>query len=354
MNTPFTGISSASGIFNAADLQTKEFPPIQWTVPDVLPEGLTILAGKPKVGKFWLALDIAFAVAGGGAVLGRECDPGAVLYLALEDNERRLQRRLKLLEPCETWPAELEFKTNAQRLDQGEIKHLEDWIKTRDNPRLIIVDTLALVRPCGRANDSVHTSDYAALRGLHRLASDTGIAVLVIHHLRKIESDDPLDAVSGSTGLTGAADTTLVLNNRQADGGCILYGRGRDLEEFETGLDFDTEACRWNDVGDPIEAFASETRAAILDAVHAGCQTPAKVRDHTGLDHELVKKTMQRMEGSELKKTGRGIYAASHDPLSPVSPCPRSDANGDKGTEGTLPRKANGPDPDALDPEAWR
>ena len=142
MNTPFTGISSASGIFNAADLQTKEFPPIQWTVPDVLPEGLTILAGKPKVGKFWLALDIAFAVAGGGAVLGRECDPGAVLYLALEDNERRLQRRLKLLEPCETWPAELEFKTNAQRLDQGEIKHLEDWIKTRDNPRPTLVQTV--------------------------------------------------------------------------------------------------------------------------------------------------------------------------------------------------------------------
>ncbi len=353
MNEPFRSIPSQPGIFNAADLQTKEFPPIQWTVPDVLPEGLTILAGKPKVGKSLLALDIAFAVAGGEAVLDRECQHGAVLYMALEDNERRLQRRMKLLKPDQTWPAALEFKTNAQRLDQGEIERLENWIKTRDNPRLIIVDTLALVRPHARANDSAHMSDYAALKGLHQLASETGIAVLVIHHLRKLESDDPLDAVSGSTGLTGAADTLLILNNRHADGGCILYGRGQDLEEFETGLEFDTETCRWHDVGNPIEAFASETRAAILKAVHAGCETPAEVRDHTGLDHDLVKKTMQRMARTDdLKKEKRGTYAIPQDTLSPVSLCPRSDANGDTGTGGTPPSRTNGMDPNAMDPNA--
>ncbi|MCH8167158.1 MAG: AAA family ATPase [Proteobacteria bacterium] len=82
MNDSFSNVESLSGTFNAADLQGMKFPPINWVVPDILPEGLTIFAGKPKVGKSWLALDMALAVAGGGSVLGRECLPGPVLYLA--------------------------------------------------------------------------------------------------------------------------------------------------------------------------------------------------------------------------------------------------------------------------------
>ena len=117
MNDSFTNVESLSGIFNAAELQGMEFPPINWVVPGVLPEGLTILAGKPKLGKSWLALDMALAVAGGGAVLGRECEPGPVLYLALEDNQRRLQRRLNRIEPHLSWPADLELNTRWPRLD---------------------------------------------------------------------------------------------------------------------------------------------------------------------------------------------------------------------------------------------
>ena len=126
---PLKGAASLPpGIFSAADLQHREFPPIKWIVPDVLPEGLTLLAGKPKLGKSWLALDMALAVAGGGSVLGRECDPGAVLYLALEDNQRRLQRRLQRLEPHFDWPAGLEFQTQWPRLDAGGEKNIRAWL----------------------------------------------------------------------------------------------------------------------------------------------------------------------------------------------------------------------------------
>ena len=325
----FPNVGSQSGIFTAADLQGVEFPPINWVVPGVLPEGLSILAGKPKLGKSWLALDIALAVAGGGSVLGRECDPGPVLYLALEDNQRRLQRRLNHIEPHLSWPADLELNTRWPRLDQGGLKAIEQWLKTRDGAKLVIVDTLAVVRPAGKATDSLHSTDYAALRGLHQLASNTSIAIIVIHHLRKADADDPFDQVSGSTGLTGAADTTLILTRRESDGGCILYGRGRDLEEFEIGLEFDAPTCRWRDLGDPVEAFASDTRSAIFEAIRAGHNTPAKIRDFTNLDHELVKKTLQRMARSgDLKKESRGAYAAPIDPLSPVSPCPLDEEKG--------------------------
>jgi RecA-family ATPase len=258
---PLTGAAPLPrGTFSAAELQRMEFPPIRWIVPDVLPEGLTILGGKPKLGKSWLALDMALAVATGGNVLGRECEPGPVLYLALEDNHRRLQRRLQRLQPRFDWPTVLELGTRWPRLDAGGEKQLRAWIAAREGARLAILDTLATIRPAARAADSAHASDYAALHGLHQIASDTGVAVLVIHHLRKADADDPFDSVSGSTGLTGAADSTLILTRREGDGGCILYGRGRDLEEFEIAMEFDKATCRWRDLGDAMPVACDDER----------------------------------------------------------------------------------------------
>ena len=316
----FANVASESGIFSAADLQGMKFPPIAWVVPGILPEGLTILAGKPKLGKSWLALDMALAVAGGGSVLGRECDPGPALYLGLEDNQRRLQRRLNRIEPHLEWPANLELNTRWPRLDQGGLKAVGQWIKTRDGAKLVIVDTLAVVRPQGKAHDTLHTNDYAALRGLHQLASDTGVAIMVVHHLRKADSDDPFDSVSGSTGLTGAADTTLILTRREGEGGCVLYGRGRDLEDFETGLEFDTFACRWRDLGDPVEAFAGDTRQAIFAAIRAGHTVAGNIVSETGLEQDNVYQTLGRMVRSgDLIKEKRGLYSIKSDPLTPLS-----------------------------------
>ena len=335
MNDSFTNVESLSGIFNAAELQGMEFPPINWVVPGVLPEGLTILAGKPKLGKSWLALDMALAVAGGGAVLGRECEPGPVLYLALEDNQRRLQRRLNRIEPHLSWPADLELNTRWPRLDQGGLKTISEWIKSRDGAKLVIVDTLAVVRPAGKGADTMYTSDYSALRGLHQIASKYNIAVMVVHHQRKAVADDELDTVSGSTGLTGAADTTLILTRRDSDSGVILYGRGRDLEEFETGLEFDTCACRWRDLGDPVEAFASDTRAAIFAAIRAGKTAAKDIISLTGINADNVWQTLRRMvKAGDLIKEARGLYHIKSDPLDPLS-----------GESGCQERK---PEPDNL------
>ncbi len=181
--------SLPAGIFSAAELQGRVFPPIKWIVPGILPEGLTLLAGKPKIGKSWIALDFALAVASGGAVMGRECDPGPVLYLALEDNPRRLQRRLRLVAGSTPWPHELGFHTEWPRLDAG-LGRMREWVISRPGARLLIVDTLAVIRPPARAAESVHSSDYSALRGLHQLANEHALGVLVVHHLRKADADD--------------------------------------------------------------------------------------------------------------------------------------------------------------------
>jgi len=114
---------------SAADLQAMEFPPIAWVVPRYVAEGATILAGKPKLGKSWLALDMAVAVARGGYLLGDIiCAQGDVLYCALEDNRRRLQGRMRKVVGDIPWPPRLFFRTKLQRLSEGGIGELRKWI----------------------------------------------------------------------------------------------------------------------------------------------------------------------------------------------------------------------------------
>ena len=302
--------------FTAAELQRQEFPPIRWVVPDILPEGLTLLCGKPKLGKSWLALDMACAVATGSSVLCRVCDPGPVLYLAMEDNRRRLQKRLRRIHERGDWPADLHLATEMPRLDAGGLLGLQQWCSAHPAGRLLIVDTLATVKPAGNARQSEYSADYEALRGLHGLAGELGVAVVVVHHVRKAEAEDPFDTVSGSTGLTGAADTTLILTRRSGDGGTVLYGRGRDLAEFEMAVEFDKELCRWSELGVPSEAFASDTKRKIVAAMRAGKQSPAAICDASGIDYELCKKTLQRMAAAgETEKNRHGFYELPHDPL---------------------------------------
>lgn len=300
----------------AAELQEKTFPPIKWIVPDLLPEGLTLLCGKPKLGKSWLALDMACAVATGTVSLGKVCEPGPVLYLALEDNQRRLKSRLKKIYTQGAWPADLHLVTESQRLDAGGLAALREWCERHPCGRLVIIDTLATVKPANVSRQSDYSADYAALRGLHGLAGELGIGIVVVHHVRKAEADDPFDTVSGSTGLTGAADTSLILTKRSGDGGTVLYGRGRDLAEFELAVDFDKETCRWSELGAPAKAFASDTRKRILDAMRDGMESPAKISDVSNLDYELVKRTLPRMEADGVvEKRRRGFYTLPDDPL---------------------------------------
>jgi predicted ATP-dependent serine protease len=135
--------------FTAADLQRMEFPPIKYVVSNYVGEGLTILAGAPKIGKSWLALDFAIAVASGGSCMGHlPAQQGDVLYLALEDNRRRLKSRLKRLMPSQgSWPTNLTFHTQWLLPDQGGIENIRAWAPAAKTPRLVIIDVLASFRP---------------------------------------------------------------------------------------------------------------------------------------------------------------------------------------------------------------
>lgn len=296
-------------LFTAAELESKVFPPVSWIADDLIPEGLTLFCGKPKLGKSWAMLDLACSVAEGGQFLGAPCDAGDALYLALEDNQRRLQDRLGRIRPNCGWPATLSLATDCARLSEGGMDAIEAWFSEVLSPRLVVIDTLAKVKPFSGKTASEYEADYQALRGLHRLANQRGAAIVLVHHLRKASADDPFDMVSGSTGLTGAADATIVLNKSVEHGGCILYGRGRDLPEFEHGVAFDEVRYRWTIVGDPDTAFLSDTRSLIIAALDAGKQTPAAIAEHAGLSAANARQTLRRMHvANQVSKDGRGCY----------------------------------------------
>lgn len=299
----------------AHDLRQKEFPPIKYVVPGYITEGLTLFAGKPKLGKSWLCLEMALAVANGGECLGGvRCEEGDVLYLALEDNQRRLYSRLnRLWDSKDDNPLKrLCLAFEWPRADEG-IEAIRAWIAAHPKARLVIVDVLAMFKALVKdKNQTLYEADYQALKGLQSLAMETGVAIILVHHTRKSGGEeDPFEKVSGTLGLSGAADTTLILDRDQ--NGCTLYGRGRDIEEIETAVQFDKEACRWVALGEAAEVRRSDERAVILKLLNDNREpmTPAEIADSQGLPRNNVKQLIFKMSkaGEVVKVDQKGRYA---------------------------------------------
>ena len=251
-----------------------EFSPTRCLIPDLIPaEGVTLICSKPKVGKSWLLFDICLSCGIPRDLLG-EFTPlhGSCLYLALEDSLRRLKDRYEKLVPV--WdeispPKNVEVVTTWDRVDQGGLDLIREWVTEvrakGETVACVAIDVLQMVRPIGIGQDRKqnYTRDYEALQGLRTLAAEFHIAILVAHHTRKLMSDDLLDLVSGTLGLTGAADTVLIIE-RQAEGDFVFDVRGRDIESTQLAATFDKDTCRWTIEGDATTVKRSAERKAIL------------------------------------------------------------------------------------------
>jgi hypothetical protein len=298
----------------AADLMAVELPPVRWVVPGVLPEGVTLLAGKPKLGKSWLALGICVAVASGGVALGtRQVEQGDVLYLALEDNRRRLQKRLgkMLREPA---PEGLEMATAWPKLDEGGVEALAQWLGGHPEARLVAVDTLAKTRPRTRGQN-VYQEDYAALEELLPLAAEHRVAIVVVHHTRKMAATDPLDEISGSTGLTGGVDGVLVLKRDRGKADAVLHVDGRDIEEpAEYALKWDAETAGWSIAGDAEEYRMSKERKDILGMLAEAGEflSPGEVADALGTPRNTIKQRLWCMAQDGQVENRNGKYGITH------------------------------------------
>jgi hypothetical protein len=303
---------SSPVIRSLATLRTKIFPPVNYVVPGYVVQGCTLLTGNPKIGKSWWVLDIGLAVPSGGECLGGvKCEQGDVLYLALEDNERRIQNHVtKILGYSVEWPPGFHYATEWPRGEAG-LTQIRNWVAGQNNPRLVMIDVLAMFRPPRTNQQTTYEADYAALQGLRQLASDTDVAILAVSHLRKAGADsDPFEKISGTYGLTGATDTALILD-RDAFG-TTLYGRGRDIPEIEQAVEFDKETCRWRVLGNPADVRRTSGRKAILDVLKAAngvARTPSNIAVATGMTENNVRQLLYQMGmAGEVRTVARGQY----------------------------------------------
>jgi hypothetical protein len=296
-----------------AELAAMTLPPVRWVVPGILPEGLIALAGKPKIGKSMLDMGIGRDVATGGLALGSiKVTQGDVLYLALEDNERRLQDRMRHLLAGAPVPARFEYATAWKKMSGAGIRALENWIDRKQNPRLIIIDPFVKVRPtAGRsqAGTTGYDADYAALEELHTLANTRNVCILVQFHMRKAGAEDYFDEINATSGIGACADGFLSLKRARGQAGATLRGTGRDYQE-DVDLALSFNDGHWSIEGNAEEVLMTQERKEILDAVTRGHTSPRAICDYLGhrLDSAMKMRLSRMVEAGQLYKPKEGVY----------------------------------------------
>ena len=226
-------------------LMSLPLTPLNFVVDTLLSQGLHILAGSPKVGKSWLALWLSVMVAKGEPVWGMSVKQGTTLYLCLEDSVLRIQNRL--FEITEDAPSSVHFCTECALIGQGLEEQVETFLTAHPDTVLVIIDTLQMVRP---ARDATYANDYRDLSALKQIADAHGIAILLIHHLRKESADDVFNRISGTTAISGAVDSSFTLvEERRGSGRAKLSCIGRDIEYRELTLERNGENV-WELVSD--------------------------------------------------------------------------------------------------------
>ena len=228
---------------NAEDLQNRTYEPTHFLVDELIPEGLHILAGAPKIGKSWLALWLCLCVSQGQPLWNFATTQGEALYLSLEDSFQRIQTRL--FDLTEDAPSTLHFAIMADTLKHGLEQQIEQFLTEHSDTKLVVIDTLQRIRGTG-SDSNLYANDYQDIGILKQLADKRHIAILLIHHLRKLHDDDPMNMISGSTGLSGAADSAFVLQkNARSANAASLHCTGRDIPDRTLKLELGEEDHVW-------------------------------------------------------------------------------------------------------------
>ncbi len=226
------------------ELYDTLYPPRTPVVDGFLYGGTYLFVGAPKVGKSFFMGQLAYHIAMGIPLWDYPVRKGTVLYLALEDDYARLQRRLSQMFGIES-ADNLYFATQAKTLKEGLDGELEEFVKQHTDARLIIIDTLQKVREVGGETFS-YSNDYEIVTNLKAFSDKYGICLLVVHHTRKMESGDSFDMISGTNGLLGAADGAFIMQKKKrTDNTAVLDIVGRDQPDQELTIEFDRERCIW-------------------------------------------------------------------------------------------------------------
>jgi hypothetical protein len=306
-----TPLRTVSGL----TLMKTDYPPPVFRFDGLLHNGVTMLNGRPKVGKSWLALQLAVDAAMGRNGFGRFPVTSAcsVLYVGLEESEGRTSNRLKRFidvgEPCAVMAENLQFVYELEPLLKGGIEQLDDALNGKLFG-LVVIDTfLAALRQQRGKNADALQEDYRAVKALQEFAQRHETAVLLIHHTRKMAAEYALDAVAGTTGLTAAADSIWILNRGAS--ATFLTIQGRDMADTEFALRFDQQAAGfgWSVIGTGEEARVSDVRTEILQLLKdaSSPMTPKAIADELKRNRATVRRILMKMRNDgQVSSTDEG------------------------------------------------
>lgn len=213
-------------------------------IDGLLYPGTYLFAGSPKVGKSFFMAQLAYHVSTGTPLWDFPVHQGSVLYLALEDDHRRLQKRLYRMFGAEG-ADNLHFAVFAKQLGDGLEEQLKKFLEEHPDTRLVIIDTLQKIRGEGGEKYS-YSTDYEVISRLKKIADDSGVCLLLVHHTRKQQADDKFDMISGTNGLLGSADGAFLLyKENRTSMAAILDVSGRDQQDQRLYLSRDKERLIW-------------------------------------------------------------------------------------------------------------
>jgi hypothetical protein len=214
-------------------------------------------------------------------------------------------------------PAGLHFAFDGPRLDEGGLEALDKQLDEQPGINLVIVDTLARLKPGGSKKRTQYEEDRDSVDSLVTLADKHSVAIILVHHLREMESDDPLDMIHGSAGLTGGVDSALVLKRRRGEADANLLGDGRDFENpVELALKWNASAATWTILGDAEEHRMSEGRRAISDVLDKADEPlgPKEITEMVNakgivMNNGAVREMLSQMvKDGQVKSPRRGQY----------------------------------------------
>ena len=229
-------------VIDGETLMNTRLEPTKFCIDTLLPQGITILGGAPKIGKSWLVLDLCLRIAKGESVWDMPTTKGTTLYLCLEDTLRRVQERLNCI--TDDVPSNAFFATAAHTLAEGLCDEIRAFVKEHPDTVFVAIDTFQIVR--NSSADTSYGNDYDEIRQMKQLADELNISLLLVHHLRKQGDSDPLNKLSGTTGIIGAVDSVFVLDkSKRGESLATLVCTGRDIEYRQLELKFSSKDFVW-------------------------------------------------------------------------------------------------------------
>lgn len=243
-NSFFQLVNDKLSTISLTELYDTVYQPKAQLIDGLLYSGIYLFVGAPKVGKSFFMAQLGYHISNGHSLWGNSTHKGTVLYLALEDDYARLQKRLSKMFGTDSTD-NFHFATQSKNLSEGLDVQLEKFVTEHPDTKLIIIDTLQKIREIGGDGYS-YANDYEIIARLKAFADSRHLCIMLVHHTRKQTADDSFDTISGTNDLLGAADGAFIMHkNKRTENEAVLDVVGRDQQDQRLRLLFDRERCIW-------------------------------------------------------------------------------------------------------------